>query len=111
LRIPADLAQGRANAHCFVAYMRTLFAICAFAIAGCNGGGREASSGAVVVAPCHVAGCSSALCSDQLNVVSPCIYQPQYAGYHAAVCEPQKDGACGWTQTEQLQACLQHGGP
>jgi hypothetical protein len=81
------------------------------ALAGCNGGGRETNSGAVEVGPCYVGGCSSELCTDQENVSSPCIYKPEFACYHAAVCEPQQDGACGWTQTPELASCVAHGGP
>ena len=83
----------------------------AFALAGCDGGGRQAGTGAIVVDPCHVGGCSYELCSDQPGMTSVCVFKPGYACYKSAVCEPQQDGACGWTQTPELTSCIARGGP
>lgn len=57
---------------------------------------------------CVVGGCSNELCTDasQGPMMSPCIYRAEYACYKGAACERQPDGACGWTQTSALKACL-----
>lgn len=57
-------------------------------------------------AGCFVGGCSSQVCSDQEGVISTCEFRPEYACYQEATCERQADGACGWTQTSELAACL-----
>jgi len=97
--------------------MRTLLvgflAACGCALAGCNGGGRQTSSGAIEVGQCHVGGCSSELCSSEEGMPSPCIYKPELACYGStgAVCEPQDDGQCGWTPSPELSTCLQNAAP
>ena len=55
---------------------------------------------------CYVGGCSGQICSDEEGVISTCEWRPEYACYQSARCEVQTDGACGWTQTSELQACL-----
>jgi len=58
---------------------------------------------------CAVAGCSGELCvsADKAgDIFTACIYRPEYACYKEALCEPQADGKCGWTQTAELRACL-----
>ena len=55
---------------------------------------------------CYVGGCSAQLCSDQPDMISNCMYSPQYACYKAATCERQPTGACGWTPTNELSMCL-----
>jgi hypothetical protein len=64
------------------------------------------SQQALVVAPCRVGGCSSQLCATE-ELVSTCEWRPEYACYRDARCEPQPGGACGWTQTPELLACLE----
>ena len=97
--------------------MRTLLVgllvACGCALAGCNGGGRQSSTGAVEVAQCHIGGCSGELCSSEEGMVSPCVYRPEFARYGStsAVCEPQQDGQCGWTQSPELTTCLQNTAP
>jgi len=59
-----------------------------------------------VAAECHVGGCSGQVCSEDPNVITTCEFRPEYACYHAATCEVQADGNCGWTETAELQACL-----
>ena len=54
---------------------------------------------------CIISGCSAEVCSDQA-VVTPCIWRDAYACFRDARCERQSDGACGWTQTSELVACL-----
>ncbi len=55
---------------------------------------------------CFIGGCSREACSPNEAQASPCIYKPEFACYHDATCEPQPDGACGWTPTPELTACL-----
>lgn len=50
-------------------------------------------------------GCSGELCAGQPQV-TPCIWRDAYACYRDAVCDRQPDGACGWTPTSELGACL-----
>ena len=56
--------------------------------------------------PCYVGGCSGQVCSDRPDVITTCEYRPEYACYQTAVCEEQVEGQCGWTETEELNACL-----
>ncbi len=58
-------------------------------------------------AGCHVGGCSGEVCSAEVGVASGCVWRPEYACYRDARCERQPDGACGWTATPELQACLE----
>ena len=58
---------------------------------------------------CAVGGCSGEICSeasDAGNLVSNCIYMPQFACYKTARCEKQTNGKCGWSATTELNACL-----
>jgi eight-cysteine-cluster-containing protein len=55
---------------------------------------------------CHVAGCSAQVCSDRDDVVTTCEWREVYECYESASCERQSDGACGWTPTQELNACL-----
>lgn len=70
---------------------------------------RSWRSAPVPTAACLVSGCSGELCSDQ-NMVSDCIYFPEYACYKTAVCARQRNGKCGWTQTAALKTCLAKAG-
>ncbi|MFH0952519.1 MAG: hypothetical protein V1838_05085 [Patescibacteria group bacterium] len=54
---------------------------------------------------CITTGCSSQVCSDTEEFTT-CEYLPIYGCYAEATCERQADGNCGWTMTEELQACL-----
>ena len=54
---------------------------------------------------CKISGCSGEICADTSRV-SACVYRPEYACYRAAKCERQADGKCGFTQTKELQACV-----
>ena len=58
---------------------------------------------------CYIGGCSSQLCTDQPDAVSSCIYNESYACFKTATCKRQVNGACGWTQTPELNACLVRG--
>jgi hypothetical protein len=54
---------------------------------------------------CFKTGCSSEVCADR-NVVTACIFRPEFACYQKAMCERQRNGECGFTQTAELTACL-----
>ncbi len=60
------------------------------------------------VGECFVGGCSGQVCSDQEGVITTCQWRPEYACYQDAdaTCERQPSGACGWTPTPELNACL-----
>ena len=58
---------------------------------------------------CAVAGCSGQLCvsaEEAADVVTTCEYREAYSCYRSARCELQANGACGWTGTPELNACL-----
>jgi hypothetical protein len=58
---------------------------------------------------CAKAGCSGTMCvaaGEADDVVTTCDYRAEYACYQTARCERQASGACGWTQTAELAACL-----
>jgi hypothetical protein len=81
-----------------------LLAVCSLAgLAGCILDGR---SEARTDTACFVGGCAAEVCSDRDDVVTPCIWHDAFVCYRAARCERQSDGACGWTQTSELAACL-----
>jgi len=56
---------------------------------------------------CKIGGCSGQICSDGEDVITTCEYKEEYGCYNNAICELQKDGKCGWTQTKELLECLQ----
>jgi hypothetical protein len=73
------------------------------ALAGCVfDGSPQARTGG---GPCVISGCSAEVCSDQAEI-TPCIWRDAYACFRAARCERQAGGACDWTQTSELEACL-----
>jgi hypothetical protein len=55
---------------------------------------------------CYVGGCSGQVCSGEEWVSTDCRYLEAYACYKPATCERQATGACGWTQSPTLVACL-----
>jgi len=54
---------------------------------------------------CTVTGCSGQICSEE-EIITTCEYRPEYSCYQSADCEVQTDGKCGWTESLELQACL-----
>jgi hypothetical protein len=54
---------------------------------------------------CFKTGCSSEVCADR-DVVTACIFRPEFACYQKAVCARQANGECGFTQTSELTSCL-----
>lgn len=77
----------------------------AAAAAGCFDGSESRRDDLIVAPACRHTGCSSQLCSDQ-DLVTTCEYREEYACFQAAVCERQADGACGFTPSPELTACL-----
>ncbi len=55
---------------------------------------------------CQPTGCGGQICSDR-TIFSTCQWKESYACYRDAQCERQADGECGWTQTLELEACLE----
>jgi eight-cysteine-cluster-containing protein len=55
---------------------------------------------------CLVGGCSGQVCSDT-EVITTCEFRQEYACYRDAECKRQASGECGWTETAELQACLE----
>src|SRR5262249_43559658 len=55
---------------------------------------------------CYIGGCSSQICSDRDDISSTCEWTEKYACYREATCERQAGGACDWTATPELTACL-----
>jgi eight-cysteine-cluster-containing protein len=56
---------------------------------------------------CEPSGCSGELCTEKgKKRISPCVVLPQHQCVKKSKCEVQADGKCGWTPTEEYQACL-----
>lgn len=58
---------------------------------------------------CVAAGCSLQYCvseEEAATLVTTCEWRDEYACYGSAACELQADGACAWTMTDELQACI-----
>jgi hypothetical protein len=80
-------------------------------LAACGGSPKPAPAPAPGPTPepaaaCFKGGCGGQTCSDQEGVITTCEFRPEHACYASATCERQADGACGWTQTAELTACL-----
>lgn len=70
---------------------------------------QATSTDGISVNGCAVAGCSDQLCvstDEASTIVTTCEYRAEYSCYKDASCEPQADGKCGWTQTNELKQCL-----
>ncbi len=62
-------------------------------------------------AACVRGGCSSQLCIEEgSGGISTCEWRPEYACYQRATCERQASGACGFTPSAELTACLANPG-
>jgi len=55
---------------------------------------------------CIVTGCNGEVCAAE-KVITECTWKDQYACYADATCAKQADGTCGWTDTPDLEACLE----
>jgi hypothetical protein len=73
------------------------------ALGGCD---SDVPTGARVEAGCYLTGCGNRLCSDLPDVASTCIGYATDVCYRDATCARQPNGACGWTPTPELNACL-----
>lgn len=73
-----------------------------------SGGGGATPPTPTPAGACVVGGCSNTVCqaADAEPAMTTCEYQAAYACYATATCAPQPDGACGWTPTDELTACL-----
>ena len=71
-----------------------------YLLAGTQIGGQPPGAGR-----CLKTGCSSEVCADR-DVVTACIFRPEFACYQKATCARQANGECGFTQTAELTACL-----
>lgn len=70
-------------------------------------GNGEGGGSAPTGAACVKTGCSGTVCADaESDMMTTCEFKAEYACYGTATCERQVDGACGWTQTDELTACL-----
>jgi hypothetical protein len=65
----------------------------------------EDDAPAPVAGNCHPTGCSGAVCAEE-DLVTTCEFRPEYACYRDAECARQPDGACGWSPSAELDACL-----
>lgn len=70
------------------------------------GGQTRRAPGQVGAPGCYIGGCSGQVCSDRPDVVTTCVWRPEYACYANAECRRQASGACGWTPTPALEQCL-----
>jgi hypothetical protein len=82
----------------------------AFALIACGGNKTTPANPPPAGGACVKTGCSGTLCSDK-DMVSTCEWKDEYACYKTATCARQPDGACGFTQTPELTACLAHPPP
>jgi hypothetical protein len=56
---------------------------------------------------CIKTGCSGTECTEPgKDMMTTCEFKAEYGCYQQATCERQANGACGWTQTAELTACL-----
>ncbi len=58
---------------------------------------------------CVTGGCSGELCVDSSisgDLMTTCVFRPEYACYQFSRCERQADGKCGWTETEEYYQCM-----
>lgn len=67
---------------------------------------EETSHSPITPGECFVSGCSGQLCSSEPGLISTCEWREEYACYQGARCERQESGMCGWTETNELLACL-----
>ncbi len=74
-----------------------------------DGGTGEPLDGGQAPNPCVVTGCSAQLCSEH-ELSTTCEWKDEYACYANAKCEPQANGACGWTVDAALSQCLASAG-
>lgn len=72
----------------------------------CSRGATDEMLQARTRGSCFISGCSGEVCSDRPGVITGCEWHDAYACFCDATCERQPDGACGWTETPEVLACL-----
>ncbi|HEX7017525.1 MAG TPA: dockerin type I domain-containing protein [Patescibacteria group bacterium] len=74
----------------------------------------DASSSSTPDLTCVRAGCSGQLCLSQAAAAelgtTTCQFLPEYACYQQATCEVQPTGECGFTESDEVVACLAEAG-
>lgn len=84
-----------------------MIALCLLAF-GC--GGKDKPPVAPPVTPevrCVRGGCGGQICEEEgRGTMTTCEARPEHACYATATCERQASGACGWTETPELAACV-----
>lgn len=69
---------------------------------------RLPSKSVPVTNGCKIGGCSGQLCMEgDEQIGGICDYQKEYGCYKKTKCERQVNGKCGWTNTPELNACLE----
>lgn len=88
--------------------LTALAASLVLSLAACSSKSKPSGSTPGPSAGCVTGGCSGIVCqdADAEPVMTTCEWRDEYACYREATCERQADGACGWTQTDELTACL-----
>jgi len=84
----------------------------AFCLAACGGSSKPqpepvSPQQPPATAACIKSGCSGTVCTEPgKDMMTTCEYKAEYGCYKTATCERQSNGACGWTQSAELTACL-----
>jgi hypothetical protein len=90
--------------------MKRITLCLAFCLAACGGSSKpdpQPQQPPPEQGACIKSGCSGTICTEPgKEVVTTCEYKPEYGCYKTATCERQPGGACGWTETAELTACL-----
>lgn len=88
--------------------MKRIFLLASLVLAAACGSKSKPPAEPTPTAGCVAGGCSGTVCqdADAEPVMTTCEWRDEYACYREATCERQADGACGWTQSEALTACL-----
>jgi hypothetical protein len=90
--------------------MKPVLLALALVAAACGGKSNPAPTPTPTPTPvaCVAGGCSGHLCiaEDSPSGITTCEFRDEYACYQGATCARQPDGACGWSPTPELEACL-----
>ena len=54
---------------------------------------------------CFATGCSNEICADE-DIMSICVWKPEYICYQDAICARNEEGVCAWQKTPKLLDCL-----
>ena len=65
---------------------------------------RESTS-STVSGGCMIGGCSGEICADE-EMMSNCMYRPEFSCYRGASCARNKAGQCAWVETKELTKCI-----